>query len=171
MRFLELRRHTMRTKPGQHLSQAGVTLARKVGDKIGPFARVITSTVPRAFETALAMGYAVDERSGLLARMGDISEVNWELGFAEFQRAYRLNGATTAFAEKLAKMLRKTGKQIPDGSSALLISHGGIIEAATIGGLSDYNYDGWGAACDYCEGVRLHFDGQNFVTAELLRLK
>ena len=28
MRYLEVRRHTMRTRPGKHLSQAGVTLAR-----------------------------------------------------------------------------------------------------------------------------------------------
>ncbi len=29
MRTLALRRHTMRAKPGQHLIQAGVTLARR----------------------------------------------------------------------------------------------------------------------------------------------
>ena len=32
MRYLEVRRHTMRTKPGEHLSQAGVDLARRVGE-------------------------------------------------------------------------------------------------------------------------------------------
>jgi hypothetical protein len=34
MRTLELRRHTMHAKPGQHLIQAGVTLARRVGKTI-----------------------------------------------------------------------------------------------------------------------------------------
>ena len=31
MRMLEVRRHTMRRKPGQHLSQEGIDLARLVG--------------------------------------------------------------------------------------------------------------------------------------------
>lgn len=30
--------------PGRHLNQAGVSLARRAGETIGPFDRVITST-------------------------------------------------------------------------------------------------------------------------------
>ncbi len=71
MKTIEIRRHTYRTKPGQHLSQQGVTLARHVGEGIGPFARVVTSTVPRAFETAIAMGFAVDEQNELMSSYGD----------------------------------------------------------------------------------------------------
>lgn len=63
MRVLEVRRHTMRSKPGKHLSQAGVSLARHVGETMGSFDRVVTSTLARAFETAIAMGFAVDERA------------------------------------------------------------------------------------------------------------
>ncbi len=67
MKFIEDRRHTMRTKPGQDLSQAGVALARRTGEKLGPFEHVATSTVPRAFQTAIAMGFAVDSyREGAL---------------------------------------------------------------------------------------------------------
>ncbi|MBZ0278386.1 MAG: hypothetical protein K8I60_19725, partial [Anaerolineae bacterium] len=71
MRYLEMRRHTIRIKPGQHLSQAGVTLARRVGETIGPFDRVITSTIPRAYETAIAMGFAVDEQLDELGTMDE----------------------------------------------------------------------------------------------------
>ncbi len=71
MKTIEIRRHTYRTKPGQHLSQQGVTLARKVGEGVGPFERVITSTVPRAFETAIAMGFAVDEQVELMSNYSD----------------------------------------------------------------------------------------------------
>ena len=42
MRILEVRRHTMRRKPGQHLSQDGIELARMVGDQSGPFDLVVT---------------------------------------------------------------------------------------------------------------------------------
>ena len=43
LRIIEHRRHTLRVKPGQHLSQAGVDLARAVGEGMGPFDLVVTS--------------------------------------------------------------------------------------------------------------------------------
>ena len=106
MRVLELRRHTMRTRPGKHLSQAGVSLARRVGDTMGPFDRVVTSTLARAFETAIAMGFAVDERFELLSQMSDEvdAEVDWTLGFPEFARAVARGGATARFAAAQAEL-------------------------------------------------------------------
>jgi hypothetical protein len=68
MRWLEVRRHsaTKRSRePGSHLSPEGVDLARRVGRSLGSFASVVTSASPRAIETALAMGYAVDDTADL----------------------------------------------------------------------------------------------------------
>lgn len=60
MATLEARRHSPRKNTGgSQLSQAGVDLARKLGESMGPFTVVATSVVPRARETALAMGFAV----------------------------------------------------------------------------------------------------------------
>ena len=100
MQHIEVRRHTMRVRPGQHLSQEGVDLARRVGGELGPFNRVITSTIPRAFETAIAMGFAVDEQLEQLGMMGDDvdAEVDWKAGFAEFARVIHRRGATARFA-------------------------------------------------------------------------
>ena len=56
MRTLEVRRHTMRRKPGQRLSQDGIELARLVGDGSGHFDLVVSSNVRRAIETTIAMG-------------------------------------------------------------------------------------------------------------------
>ena len=66
MRSIQIRRHSYTKKgaargKGSHLSAAGVTLARRIGAETGPFELVLTSTVPRTLETAIAMGYAVDE--------------------------------------------------------------------------------------------------------------
>src|SRR5919199_1578230 len=117
MRYVEHRRHTMRVQPGQHLSQAGVSLARRVGDAMGPFARIVTSTVPRAFETAIAMGFAVDEQRDELAMMGaDVdAEVHWQEGFAAFQRAYRLGRATARFCGAQERLLREIVGRVPEG--------------------------------------------------------
>jgi hypothetical protein len=66
MRTIEIRRHSY-TKQGEaqghgsHLSADGVRLAREVGAQIGPFAYVAASVVPRTVETAIAMGFAVDD--------------------------------------------------------------------------------------------------------------
>jgi hypothetical protein len=66
MRWLEVRRHSHTKKGtaggrGSHLSAQGVALARLVGGSLGPFAYVVTSASPRAVETAVAMGFAVDD--------------------------------------------------------------------------------------------------------------
>ena len=63
MRTLEVRRHTMRRKPGEHLSQDGINLARLVGDQSEPPSLVVTSDSPRALETAIAMASRCTRRS------------------------------------------------------------------------------------------------------------
>ena len=171
MRNLEVRRHSMRPKPGQHLSQAGVSLARGVGDNMGPFKRVITSTLPRAFETAIAMGFAVDEQHEKLSMLGnDVdAEINWAAGFAEFARVIRQGGATARFAGVQAKLWRSIVESLPEDANALIITHGGIIEAGAVACLPDADHKAWGAGCDYCEGVYLSFDKGNFTSIEILR--
>jgi broad specificity phosphatase PhoE len=172
MRYMEHRRHTMRTKPGQHLSQAGVSLARCVGEGCGPFARVVTSTVPRAFETAIAMGFAVDEQEAALADMGDAVDagVRWPATFAQMAEAVRQGGAVARFARDQARLLRYIIAELPEGEAALVISHGGIVELGAIGCLPETDFAAWGVHCDYCEGVRLAHDGERFVSGEVLRV-
>ena len=74
MPVLEVRRHSL-VKDHVHLSQAGVDLARRVGASIGPFHRVVISTITRTLETAIAMGFAVDEQ---LAVLGEIPPDVWD---------------------------------------------------------------------------------------------
>ena len=66
---IEHRRHSWRSPTGVHLTQQGVELARRVGETMGKFDIVITSDLPRAFETAIAMGYAVDSQAKALAKI------------------------------------------------------------------------------------------------------
>ncbi len=91
LRIIEHRRHTLRVKPGQHLSQAGVDLARAVGEGMGPFDLVVTSALPRAYETAIAMGFAKDEQVAWLASVptGFEDEVPWNAGIGRIAAAAR----------------------------------------------------------------------------------
>jgi broad specificity phosphatase PhoE len=172
MKTIEIRRHTYRTKPGQHLSQQGVTLARRVGEGIGPFARVVTSTIPRAFETAIAMGFAVDEQNELMSTMGpDVdAEAPWPLPPAEYAKVVRRGKAAARYAEQLAELYFQLADRLEEGQSALVINHGGVVELGAVACLPDADHTSWGSHFECCEGVRLFWEDGNFVTAEILRV-
>ncbi|MBW3589802.1 MAG: histidine phosphatase family protein [Actinobacteria bacterium] len=171
MRAIEHRRHSMRHKPGEHLNQTGVDLARRVGNNIGPFDLVITSTTPRAFETAIAMGFAVNEQLPSLETLpaGFEDEVDWDAGYMAFPDAMAKfpDGAVATYARSMRELHIKIAGRLQEGASALVISHGGVVEASAVGCLPDGDFEGW-PGCDYCEGVRLTYDGGKFTGVELL---
>jgi hypothetical protein len=170
-RTLEIRRHAMYQRPGGHLTQAGVQRARQVGMLTGPFDRVITSALPRAFETALAMGFAVDEQQDGLNQFVDglSAELGTEPDFAAYVRAIQLAGKVADLGTAQASIWCNIAKNLPPAGRALLISHGGLIEAGVVTCLPNIEYSAWGAACQPCEGVRLYFNGTDFFQAEILR--
>ena len=172
VRLIEHRRHSMRTKPGQHLCQAGVDLARRVGEGMPVFDEVYTSSVPRAFETGVAMGYAVDRQVELLASMPSNAEISFDVGFGGFSSHIRRypDSVVANFARELAAFHDNVARSLPAGGRALILSHGGFIEASAVGCLPDADHESWGPFCNYCEGVRLTYDEGSFTTCEVLRV-
>jgi hypothetical protein len=75
-----------------------------------------------------------------------------------------------AYARELAELLRAIASRLPEGGRALVVSHGGIVDASAVGCRPDDDFAGWGPSCGYCEGVRLSFEGDRCVAAELLRV-
>jgi broad specificity phosphatase PhoE len=173
MRILEIRRHTQRHVPQPHLSQLGVDLARCAGEGLGKFDRVITSTIPRAFETALAMGYAVDEQIQQLGMMSDevTAAIQWNAGFTAWLKAAQHSPVVAQYAQAMADVLRSIVRTLPDDGRALVISHGGIVEACVIGCVPVGTHFADDAPCGYCEGVRLTFDDDTVVNFEKLRVE
>ena len=171
MRYIELRRHTMRVQPTQHLSQEGVRRARRVGESMGPFNLVVTSRLGRAYETAIAMGFAVDRQSATLntADAEATRELDFPSGFSRLTEIMEAGGAATRFSLKLAAFLSDVALRLPEDGRALVISHGGFVEAATIVSLPDHDLTQWGPACDYCEGVELMYFGGICVNGRILR--
>ena len=68
MRVIEPRRHTMRVKPGDHLSQAGVDLARRVGGTMGRYDLVVIEDAAQAFGASYK-----GKRLGTLGKIGAYS--------------------------------------------------------------------------------------------------
>ena len=172
MKTIEIRRHSLRSKPGDHLNQPGVSLARLVGENLGPFDRVVTSTLPRATETAIAMGFAVDEFNELMSSYGyDVDqEAPWPSFPAEYADAIRRGKAAARYANQLKAVYTKLADYLMDGRAALVINHGGILELGAIACLPDADHTAWGPYFDYCEGIRLFWENGKFVDGEVLRV-
>lgn len=172
MKTIEVRRHSIRSKPGPHLNQSGVSLARLVGENLGPFDRVVTSTLPRAFETAIAMGFAVDKQIELMSTHGfDVErEVPWPQTFAAYAKGVRHSGAARRYGTQLAEYYAELANYLAEGRAALIINHGGVLELGVTVSFPDADYESWGKAAEYCEGARLFWKDGQFVRAEVLRV-
>jgi broad specificity phosphatase PhoE len=172
MKIIEVRRHSIRSKPGEHLNQSGVTLARLVGQNLGPFDRVVTSTLPRAFETAIAMGFTVDEFNETMSSYGsDVErEAPWPLSCAGYAEVVRNGGAAAYYANQLVQVYTKLASYLMDGRAALVINHGGVAELGAVACLPDADHVAWGSHFEPCEGIRLFWDDGKFVDGEVLRV-
>ena len=172
MKTIEIRRHSIRSKPGDHLNQPGVTLARLVGQNLGPFDRVVTSTLPRARETAIAMGFAPDELNETMSSYGsDVErEAPWPLSCAGYAEVVRSGGAAAQYANQLVAVYTKLANYLMDGRAALVINHGGVAELGAVACLPDADHFKWGSHFECCEGIRLFWDDGKFVDGEVLRV-
>ena len=172
MKILEVRRHSIRSAMSDHLNQTGITLARLVGQNIGPFDRVVTSTLPRAFETAIAMGFAVDEQNELMNTYGrEVEhEAPWPQPFVNYAETMTKKGAASRYAQKLVRYYQSVLEVISESRSALVINHGGVVELGVVCCLPHIDFSTWGESVNYCEGARLFFEDDKFVNAEVLRV-
>ncbi|HSG43058.1 MAG TPA: phosphoglycerate mutase family protein [Anaerolineales bacterium] len=172
MKTIEIRRHSIRTIPGDHLNQSGVKLARLVGENLGPFDRVVTSLLPRAFETAIAMGFAVDEQNELMSTYGSEvgREAPWPLSCAGYAEIVSKGGVAAQYANQLADVYVKLANYIADGRKALVINHGGVLELGAVACLPDVDHFAWGSHFEYCEGIRLFWEDGKFMEGEVLRV-
>lgn len=172
MKFLDIRRHAMRQKPGQHLSQDGIDLAREVGAHLGPYDAVLTSHLARAVETAVAMGFSVSETSEELGLYPQVlpERIAWPSSLDMIgNRLARLH-EYQALADRQLAVWKSILPKIREGRAGLVVTHGGLLEIGTIALLNEIDLPVAGAAFAYCEGLRIHVDNQTIKTVEFIRL-
>jgi broad specificity phosphatase PhoE len=174
MKYIEMRRHTLRATPGPHLTQSGVNLARRLGEQMGPFALVVTSLLPRAYETAIAMGFAVHEQRkefGALPLPETVEDYEESpASFARWAEQAAANEMVGEYVRRQARALRDLLDELDDGEAALVISHGGIVEAGAVGCLPQFDWALAGGPVSYCEGVHLTFEGAQCIQVRVLRV-
>jgi broad specificity phosphatase PhoE len=172
MRSLVVRRHSLRSQGDEHLSAAGVALARQVGGRSGTFHRVVTSPKARALETAVAMGFTVDatrdELGSLPESVGRFLDREAPVTFEEYVRWVGQASELRQAAEVLASCWSEELARVPDGGRLLMISHAGLIELGTVGAAPG-PVSAWGRALAPLDGVRLDAEGSRWIGATLLR--
>src|SRR4051812_25433902 len=127
MKTIVHRRHATRTKPSSHLNSEGVETARRVGEGSPKFARVVTSPKKRAIETAVAMGFAIDDTVSVLK---DIPEelnrfVSYDAGFSTLYTAISKTPLAEKYMRKLRELFVNELEKIPEDGCLLFVSHGG----------------------------------------------
>lgn len=177
MRYLELRRHTLRESDNPHISQAGIELARRASAGIGPFARIISSPSPRCIETAIAMGYAPDEFYEPVQEQMKRKHVRAveellppETPFTKRAKAMAGHKSGRKYARALVAQWTQLVRRVPPGKCFLVVTHGGYIDDSAVACLPAVDHRKWGKGFAHCEGVRLAFDKGYFVSGELLRI-
>lgn len=189
MSFLEVRRHSWRQEVGgTQLSQLGVEQARRLGEGAGPYAKVVTSVLPRAIQTAVAMGFAVDQV--LVTQLADdalyehettagATGSRWDQAERPLQElATRIAGQRVdqgpqfRLASTLAGLWRDLMTPYGDGPERVLfIGHSGELEYGLVGALPEVDHSDWGGTFGPLEGALLEFTGEpaRFTSAQLLR--
>jgi GNAT superfamily N-acetyltransferase/broad specificity phosphatase PhoE len=157
-----------------HLSAAGVRRARRLGDELPSFDHVAVGDQPRHLETALALGFAVDEQiswpSGYVAGVvAHHEQWSWSQPFVRYAELVRDGSRLATVVETHLGQWRRLLELVPDGGAALIVSSGGSIEPVLVAALPDADHASWGSAFHQLEGARLEWDGDTFSALELLR--
>lgn len=178
---LELRRHSQRKhNGGSQLSQQGVELARTVGATMGPFDVVAASVVPRARETAIAMGFAVDVELVTLSGDPDLyAEAErsrwWErpTPFAALASILQAGHAYARYAHAMAALWRDLLTPLNEHARVLVVGHSGELEAALVACMPTAHHASWGPTFGPCEGAVLAFEGDppHFGSVDFIRLR
>lgn len=179
MRWLEVRRHSLTKKGlargrGSHLSAQGVALARAVGAELGPIAYVLTSAAPRAVETAIAMGLAVDDTVDLPSGYvpGEVEfhqQWTWAQPYARYAELISRGGGLAGVAKTHRAVWVGAVEQVDEGGVALFVGHGGGIEPALVACLPGADHQRWNGLFGHCDGARLGFADGEFVGVEFRR--
>lgn len=173
MKIIEHRRHSRCDADGNHLIQPGVDLARKVGSNMDLFDYVITSPKERAYESAIAMGFAVNEIVKELGPYNKDIASEFTKEAHTFPRIHALltqKTFTYQYARQQANLFLELSSKIQDGQKLLMISHGGVVDIPLVYLFPKIDHSAWGPVFGYCEGYRIKIEGNKIIDYELLRI-
>jgi broad specificity phosphatase PhoE len=162
--ILEIRRHAERGDRGSEqsaLSTAGRATAEALARRVGPFALVLSSPLPRAKETAQLIAGRLDAvEPGFLPEMGGVigDRIFGEMRtLADWAEVLREREDARKFATDQLATWARIATRVGEKDRVLAVSHGGIIELPAISLAKRLGTPLEGAAFGYCEGVAVTY--------------
>ena len=98
-----------------------------------------------------------------------LGEIGFPSPFPAVAKAVAGQGSAARFAKEQAWLWREVAEQVPNGGRGLIVTHGLFIECGAVACLPDADHASWGEPIAYCEGIRLHYDG-DWLSGTVLRL-
>ena len=180
MRYTEVFRHSKRG-PDKGLSEEGRELARQARSLLAPqYDLCVSSPKERARETLEAFGferYEVDEAFTAINPWepfdAEVSKLAKERGIIPLAACWEIPEALNYLrmqGETFLSAVKRIARKLPEEGRALVVSHGGILEAAALHGCPRYHLDEIGGEISFCEGIVFKFDGENLAGIEVKRL-
>lgn len=179
MKHLEVFRHSKRGE-GKGLSAEGRELARRARALLAPhYDLIVSSPKERARETCEALGferYEVDEALTAVNPWepfdAEVSKLAKERGITPLAACWEIPAALSALRAQGATFLaalKRLARKLPEEGRALVVSHGGILEAAALHGCARYELAELGGEIRFCEAVVFTFQGEALAGVEVRR--
>ncbi len=180
MKHVEVYRHSKRGE-GKGLSEEGRELAQQARALLAPqYDLCVSSPKERAQETLAAFGfdrYEVDEAFTAVNPWepfdAEVSKLAKDRGILPLAACWEIPEALNFLklqGETFLAAIKRIARKLPEDGRALVVSHGGLLEAAALLGCEAYELEKIGGEIGFCEGVVLKFDGENLVGIEVKRL-
>jgi broad specificity phosphatase PhoE len=180
MKYVEVFRHSARGE-GKGLSEEGRELARRARTLLAPhYDLCVSSPKERARETLEAFGferYEVDDAFTAVNPWepfdANVSKLARDRGILPLAACWEIPEALSYLklqGETFLGAVKRVARGLPEDGRALVVSHGGILEAAALHGCTLYELAELGGEIAFCEGVVFKFAGDALVGIEVKRL-
>ena len=180
MKYVEVFRHSKRGE-GKGLSEQGRELARRARSLLAPpYGLIVSSPKERARETLEELGferYEVDDAFTAVNPWepfdAQVSRLAKERGIIPLAACWEIPEALNYLklqGETFLSAVKRLARKLPEEGRALVVSHGGILEAAALHGCARYALAELGGEIGFCEGVVFKFEAEKLAGREVKRL-
>ncbi len=181
MKFVEVFRHSKRGE-SKGLNEEGRELARRARPLLAPrYDLCVSSPKERARETMEAFGfpsYEADEAFTAVSPWEPFDEAVTKLaeekGITPLAACWFVPEALNYLhlqGETFLGAIHRIARKLPEGGWALVVTHGGILEAAALFGCPRYELNELGGEISFAEGVTFKYYGEKLMGVEARRLR
>jgi len=180
MKYVEVFRHSKRGE-AKGLSEEGRVLARSARILLSPhYDLCVSSPKERARETMEAFGFDRYEVDAAFTAVNpwepfdaEVSRLAKDRGIIPLAACWQIPEALNYLrlqGDTLLGAIKRIARKLPEEGRALVVSHGGMIEAAALHACARYELDEIGGEIRLCEGVIFRLDGENLSGVQVKRL-